>query len=217
MIRDPRSTVLAAVSLALIACGAPADEPADEQMAETDTTSQEAMAGETIAAGSEASCFLRGATVEEAEGRTSPLRQLEFTYAGGEGLLCYGAPSARGREVMGALVPYGEPWRAGANEPTTIHLSAPATIGGVALEAGSYSMYTIPGETEWEWFLNSNYERWGIPISEDVRATEIGSFTVAPEATGEMVETLTYAYEDGAIVLTWENTRVEIPVGSGGM
>jgi len=208
MIRDPRPTVLAAAAFVLIACGAPADEPADEQVAETDTT---------MTAAGDLSCFLRGATVEEAEGRTSPLRQVRFTYPGGEGLLCYGAPSARGREIMGALVPYAEPWRAGANEPTTLHLSAATTIGGVALDAGSYSMYTIPGETEWEFLLNSNYERWGIPISDDVRATEVGSFTATPEPTEQMVETLTYAYEDGAIVMTWENTRLEIPVGSGGM
>lgn len=212
MIRDSRLTMLAIASFVLIACGAPADEPADEQMAETDTAAQE-----TMTAGGDLSCFLRGATVEEAEGRTSPLRQLEFSYSGGEGLLCYGAPSARDREVMGALVPYGEPWRAGANEPTTLHLSAPTTVGGVSLDAGSYSLYTVPGESEWEWFLNSNYERWGIPISPDVRGTEVGSFTTTPEATGQMVETLNYAWEDGAIVMTWENTRVEIPVGSGGM
>lgn len=217
MIRNCRLTVLAAASLALVACGAPDDEPADEQMAETGAAAQETVPGEAMAAGSEPSCFLRGATVEEAEGRTSPLRRVEFTYPGGEGLLCYGAPSARGREVMGALVPYDEPWRAGANEPTTIHLTAPASIGGVPLDAGSYSMYTIPGEDEWEWFLNSNYERWGIPISPDVRATEVGSFTVTPGTTDDMVETLTYAFEDGAIVMTWENTRIEIPVGAGGM
>lgn len=216
MIRDSRLTLLAAASFVLIACGAPADEPADEQMAATDTAS-EGMAQETMAAGGDLSCFLRGATVEEAEGRTSPLRRVEFTYEGGEGLLCYGAPSARGREVMGALVPYGEPWRAGANEPTTLHLSAATTVGGVSLDAGSYSLYTVPGESEWEWFLNSNYERWGIPISPDVRGTEVGSFTTTPEATGQMVETLAYAFEDGAIVMTWENTRIEIPVGSGGM
>jgi len=49
---------------------------------------------------------------------------------------------------MGDLVPYGEPWRAGANEATAIHLTAPARVGGVALEAGSYSLYTVPNESE---------------------------------------------------------------------
>lgn len=171
----------------------------------------EAFTTETVA--QELSCFLRGATPEEAGARPSPLRQVRFSVGGGEALLCYSAPSAKGREIMGGLVPYGSPWRSGANEPTTIHLAAAATIGGVELEAGSYSIYSIPGEDEWEFFLNSNYERWGIPISGDVRATEVGSFTVTPEATDGMVEMLTYDYSDGAIIAEWENTRLRIPVG----
>jgi hypothetical protein len=158
-------------------------------------------------------CLLIGADMEQATARPSPLRQVEFSYDGGEGLLCHGAPSARGREIMGGLVPFGEPWRMGANEPTTIHLSAAASIGGVDVEAGSYSIYGIPGEGEWEIFVNSNYERWGIPINAEVRGTEIGSFTVTPGATDSPVETLTYSYEDGNIVLEWENTRLSFPVG----
>lgn len=175
-------------------------------------------AGVQTPAGSEASaqesaCFLMSATVEQAEARPSPLKQVRFTYEGGEGLFCHSAPSARGREIMGGLVPYGQPWRLGANEPTAIHLSASATIGGVELEAGSYSIYTIPGEGEWEFFLNSQYERWGIPITDEVRATEVGSFTVTAEATDAMVEVLTFTFADGALVMEWENTRVIIPIG----
>lgn len=158
-------------------------------------------------------CVLIRADMEQAMARPSPLRQVEFSYDGGEGLLCHGAPSARDREVMGSLVPFGEPWRMGANEPTTIHLSAAASIGGVDVEAGSYSIYAIPGEDEWEIFVNSNYERWGIPINAAVRGTEIGSFTVTPEARDSAVETLTFSYEDGNIVMEWENTRLSFPVG----
>jgi len=162
----------------------------------------------------EPSCFLQGATVADAEGRPSPLRQVRFEYGdGGEGLLCHGAPSARGRDIMGGLVPYGELWRAGANESTALHLSAPASIGGVAVEAGSYSIYTIPGESSWQVFVNSNFQRWGIPISDAVRATEIGSFTVTPETTATPVETLTYRFEGGAVVMEWANTRLRIPIG----
>lgn len=208
-----RDTLLPTLLLgALVAVGC-APEPAVNEMAET----EEAPATETMAAEADLSCYLQGATPEEAGARPSPLRELRFSVAGGEALLCYGAPSARDREVMGGLVPYGEPWRAGANEPTTLHLTGRTTIGGLALEPGSYSLYTIPGEDEWRFFLNSNYERWGIPIDDAVRGTEVGSFTVTPEATDEMVETLTYEYADGAIVMEWENTRLRIPVGSGAM
>ena len=164
-------------------------------------------------AAQELSCRLQGATVAEAEARTSPLRTVEFSYDGGRGLLCYSAPSARGRDVMGGLVPYGQPWRTGANEPTTIHLSAPATIGGVEVAAGSYAIYTIPGESQWEVILNPNHERWGIPINDAVRATEVGSFTVNPVELDDAVETLTFTAAEGGLAMEWENTRIVISIG----
>ncbi len=147
-------------------------------------------------------------------GREDPLTELRFSVGSeGEGLLCYGAPSARERVVMGDLVPYGEVWRLGADEATALHLSAAATVGGVALGPGSYSLYATPGETEWEFHLNSEYDRWGIPIDAAVQSTEVGSFTATPSATTEMVETMTFEHVDGALRLSWENTQVDIPLG----
>lgn len=195
--------------LVLAACGGAEQESTDMEAA--------GEAGDEMAAAAtadELSCYIANGTMEEAQERPSPLRSVEFSVGGHDGLLCYGAPSARGREIMGGLVPYGEPWRVGANEPTTIHLSGPATIGDVALEPGSYSIYAIPGESEWEFFINSSWERWGIPIDESVRSSEIGSFTVEPETTDEMVETMQFHFEPNAegtmgdIVMEWENTRV---------
>lgn len=220
MRQDTTYAMLFATSLLFAACGG------------ADTGGSAEAAGEAEAAGGgeamgtmagDLSCFLQGATSEEAAQRPSPLQQTAFTFEGGEGLLCYGAPSARGREMVGGVDPYGQPWRTGANEATAIHLSAPATIGDVALDAGSYSLYTIPGENQWEVFINSNWQRWGIPISDEVRATDVGSFTVTPEATDSHVETLTFSFEPNAdgtggdIVMEWENTRIRIPVSAGGM
>ena len=181
---------------------------ANHAMAEvTDTPAAEPAV--TWAPDQELACVVMG----ETDGRPSPLQEVRFTYEGGEGLLCYGAPSARGREIIGGLVPFGQPWRIGANEPTTLHLSAPTTVGGVSLDAGSYSLYAIPGESEWEFFINSNFERWGIPINADVRSTEIGSFTVTVAKEDEMVEALTYEHMAGHFMLTWENTHLHIPIG----
>ena len=178
-----------------------------------------------VAANGLAGCYVADGSIEAAEQRPSPLRHITFTYGAGEALLCYGAPSARGRDVMSSLVPFGEPWRSGANEATALHLTAPATLGGVALLPGSYSLYTIPGDGSWEIFLSTSYQRWGIPIDTSVTEAVVGSFTVAPRVTDEMAETLTYAYEPngdggvGDIVLRWERTEVRfhfMPVASGG-
>jgi hypothetical protein len=167
-------------------------------------------------------CYVARGTAQEALQRPSPLERTEFSVGGGPGLLCYGAPSAAGRAVMGGLVPYGEPWRIGANEPTTLHLATTAVVGGVPLGAGSYSVYAIPSDDEWEFVINANWERWGIPIDASVRASDIASFKVKPVPSGRMVETLTYTWEPvsggtmGDIVLEWENTRVAFHVHPGG-
>jgi hypothetical protein len=207
----PFRSVLSAGLLAalLAACGSEGQER------------EEALPGEALGSSDtmapapteEPSCFLAGATIEEARGRVSPHTRLTFSYEGGQGLLCYAAPSARGRTIMGALVPYGELWRMGADEATSIHLTAPASIGGVELPPGSYSLYAVPTEGEWEFFVNTNWQRSGIPVDATVRESEIASFAVVPEPRNSVVESLTYRFEDGAIVMEWENTRLRIPVG----
>ena len=165
------------------------------------------------------SCTLQGATLEEARQRVSPHRSLSFNLGSNPALLCYGAPSVRDREIFGGLEQYGVPWRMGADEPTTLHLSSRANVGGIALEPGSYSLYGIPGEDEWEIFINSNVARWGIPIDESVRATEIGSFTVTPQELPTPVETLTYEFEEaaggepgGELLMQWATTLIRIPI-----
>lgn len=196
--------LLSGVVLAACAAEEPMDEAAPSEM--------------EVASGDPLECYLARGTMAEAAERPSPLRSTELSVGGHDGLLCYGAPSARGRDIIGGLVAYGQPERIGANEPTTLHLAGPAQVGGVALEPGSYSIYAVPGENEWEFFINSNWERWGIPISEEVRASEVGSFTATPEPTDEFVETLTYSFEPmaentmGDVVMEWENTRVKFHI-----
>ena len=207
--RITRSALLVCTVVAAACGGGPPEEATDAQP----------VTGSAVASGLE--CYIRGGTYEETQQRPSPLRMTEVTLGSGSGLLCYGAPSANGRDVMGSLVPFGAPWRIGANEATALHLDAPATVGGVALQPGSYSLYAVPGESEWRFFVNTSWERWGIPIDAGVRASEVGSFTAAPEPIPGMVETLTYRFEPasggsgGRIVLEWENTRVAIPVAAG--
>jgi len=211
----PRVQILTtlALTVAFAACGGGGDDAAPSQAA------MQSAPQATMAQADLSRCFLRGATVEETAERPSPLRAVAFQVGGTTGQVCYGAPSANGREIMGGLVPYGEYWRSGANEATAIHLDGPAVVGGVALQAGAYSLYTLPTEGSWEVFLNRNFERWGIPVTDEVRTADVGSFTVTPEATSGMVETLTYSFvpsgNGGDLVLEWETTRIRIPVVAG--
>ena len=196
-----RSSAWYLAVLLVAGCGG-GSEAGEAEMAETAEAMDE-MADAGLA------CVVMG----DLDGRQSPLQELSFSYDGGEGLLCYGAPSARERVVMGELVPYGEVWRLGANEATALHLSAAATIGGVELGPGSYSLYATPGETEWTFHVNSEYDRWGIPIDATVQSTEVGSFMATPSATAGMVEMMTFEQVEGALRFSWENTQVDIPLG----
>lgn len=167
-------------------------------------------------------CWLRRATPESAAERPSPLGVVPVTFGEQTAQLCYGRPSANDRMVMGELVPFGPMWRMGANEATTLHLPFAADIGGVAVEPGSYSIYASPGADEWTFYVNSNFERWGIPISDEVRATDIGSFTRTPVEIEDMVETMTITWQAhgammGHLVIEWERTRIEVPIHMAGM
>ena len=160
-------------------------------------------------------CQFRGAPDALAE-RPSPLDSVAISLGDAAGKLCYGRPSARGRTVVGEVDPYGSPWRMGANEPTTLHLPWAASVGSVAVEAGSYSLYAIPEPGEWTIVVNANTSRWGVPINPEVRRADIGSFTVATSALSEPVETLTFRFEGsgmaGVLVYAWERTTFRIPI-----
>ncbi len=150
--------------------------------------------------------------------RASPFDSASVALAEGELKLCYGRPSARDRTMIGGDdVPFGEPWRLGANEPTTLHTTVAIRIGDVPLDPGSYSLYAIPGDEEWEIVVNTEVDRWGIPISPEVRAHDVGSVTVPRERPDGHVETLTIDFllpDAGttAMEVEWEDFRVSVPI-----
>lgn len=174
--------------------------------------------GETSAAQGAPTCWLQeGVTAEAAAERVSPRDSTSIELEAGTAKVCYGAPSMRDREIMGELVPYDEPWRMGADEATALHVTFPAEIAGVAVDPGAYSLMAIPGPDSWEIIVNRNAERWGIPITDEVRSEDVGSGSVTPEETDSAVERMRYSFEEegsdaATLYLEWENTRVPIPV-----
>lgn len=106
--------------------------------------------------------------------RASPNASVSQTIGTTNISITYGRPSVKGREVYGGLVPYNKPWRAGANEATTIILPTDVKIEGKLLKAGTYSFYTIPGEDQWSVVISNNLA-WGIPIdrSKDVLEVQV--------------------------------------------
>jgi hypothetical protein len=158
------------------------------------------------------------------KGRQSPLDSLTFTAGGKTVKLCYGRPSARGRRMIGGdNVPFGKLWRTGANEPTVILTPVALEIAGVKIPPGKYSIYSVPGEKEWEIIVNRSTSQWGheSAYTKDVEAQEVGRGKAPVEQLGKPVETFTItphavAGEVQHLYLDWESTRVAVPVKAAG-
>lgn len=151
--------------------------------------------------------------------KASPMRQVTFRVGDTDGKLCYGSPAVRGRDVFGELVPWGELWRTGANEPTRLFVNGAIALAGIELEAGRYSIYTIPDAESWQLFVSRSTFHWGNLISDDVRHREVGTADLPSTSAPTFVEQMTFQWEPhgatgGLLALEWEDTRLEIPVNS---
>lgn len=149
--------------------------------------------------------------------RRSPFDSSSIALGNGEVKVCYGGPLKNGRDIMGALVPFGQPWRMGSDEATAIYMPAKGTVAGVPVEAGWYTLYAIPDKTEWKIVVNSALQRWGIPINDAVRAKDVGTGTVRVETTEAPQDTMRIRLASTGrnaadVVVQWDRTRVKIPV-----
>jgi len=129
--------------------------------------------------------------------------------------IAYHRPMVNKRIVWGSLVPYGQAWRAGANENTTIDFTDPVTVEGKALAKGTYGLHMIPGEKEWTVIFSKNSTSWG-SFTYD-QAEDALRVTVKPQ-TGEFHEALSYDFDDvgpdsSVVTLRWEKIAVPFKVG----
>src|SRR6185369_4058509 len=91
----------------------------------------------------------------------SPPAHTETTINGKKVSIDYSAPSMRGRKIMGELVPFGQVWRTGANSATTLKTETDLLIGGQKVPAGTYTIYSLPGENDWQLIINKQTSQWG--------------------------------------------------------
>lgn len=127
----------------------------------------------------------------------------------------YGSPSVKGREIWGALVPYGEVWRTGANEATTIEITSDALVAGNPVLAGIYSLFTIPGEEEWTIILNKTANLWGsYEYNQEEDALRFQTIASKTDAFSERMTFSATTQSDGYIqvLFHWENLTFSFPV-----
>lgn len=124
----------------------------------------------------------------------------------------YSQPSMRGRKIFGGLVPYGQVWRTGANEATEITFKKDGTFAGQQVQAGTYTLYTIPSEDNWEIILNSKLGQWGAFKYESIKDYDVVEATAPAKHIHKKVETFTIEVNKHDLTLEWEHTRVAIPM-----
>lgn len=127
--------------------------------------------------------------------------------------IVYARPATKGRAIFGALVPYGEVWRTGANNATKVSFSTAVTLNGTTIPAGSYELHSIPGPREWTVIIYPDSGQWG-SYSYDP-AKDIARFSARPVRLGSPVESLTLSIDDlttdsATLNIAWETTRVPI-------
>ena len=149
----------------------------------------------------------------------SPEQIVEFHEVGMDISVFYNRPYKNNREIFGGLVPYGEVWRTGANEPTTFTTDNDLNIAGKKLPAGEYTLWTIPHKDHWEVIWNDKDYRWGITMMGGKASRQpeydVITTTIPVKETSKTVEQFTISFVEGTplqFVLEWDDTRIEVPV-----
>ncbi|UYQ91033.1 DUF2911 domain-containing protein [Chitinophaga horti] len=124
----------------------------------------------------------------------------------------YGQPSKNGRDIFGGLVPYGQVWRTGANKSTDITFEKDATFGGKKVKAGTYALFTIPGEKEWTVILNSQPAQSGAFEYDKTKDKNVVEVKAPVTSRSDVQEKFTISLPKNAIVFEWDKTKVSVPV-----
>ena len=208
-----RLSISAALLVLLVVSGCQSGDSPEAVSTETSEVAPPAPSGAETAA-SDATC-----EPEREQGIPSPGACASIALGSAQLEVQYNSPSKKDREIFGALVPYGEVWRTGANEATVFTTASPLAIGGEVLPAGSYSLFTIPGETEWTVIFNAVTDQWGAfdyDAEQDVLRT-----TAAPSSAEALQESFSISFEevsdsDAELVLAWDEVSVSVPLAVSG-
>ena len=118
------------------------------------------------------------------------------------------------RKIFGGLVPYGEVWRAGANEATTFVTDANLSVGGKDVPAGSYTIFTIPNQDKWTLIISKKTGEWGIPYPGE--GDDVARVDMNVSKPPSQVENFTIDFDQKGDSCTmrmdWENTRATVDV-----
>jgi len=151
---------------------------------------------------------------EVTENKLSPAAETSMKLQGLGITIEYSAPSARGREVEGGLIPYDRWWRLGADAATTLTTETDVMIGDLRVSKGVYTLYLVAKPDEWKLVVNKQTGQWGTTYSE---SEDLGRVPVKLTRFAQPVETLTIKLAssgkpEGTLTITWGRTLASVPV-----
>lgn len=126
----------------------------------------------------------------------------------------YHRPGVKGRQIWGALVPYNQVWRAGANENTTISFSKDVLVDGKKVPAGTYGLHMIPTENDWTIILSNDYRAWGSFFYKE--ENDFMRFKIKTQSS-DFQEWLIYSFDEvtpnsSIVSLRWEKLKVPFKI-----
>jgi Protein of unknown function (DUF2911) len=144
----------------------------------------------------------------------SPRMTTSVTIDGKKITVGYGAPSMRGRKVMGGLVPFGEVWCAGANDATSLDTEADLEINGLKVPKGSYTLWALPTATEWQLIVNKETGQWHTEYKNryDLGRVKMNVKTLPSPIERFVIQLSGAGGAKGTLALSWETTEASVPI-----
>ena len=125
----------------------------------------------------------------------------------------YGRPYKKDRDIFGGLEKYGQVWRVGADEATTITFNKDVKFGGKPVKAGTYTLFAIPNENVWTIILNGQLGQWGAYSYEKNKSKDVESIKVPVKKLDNAVEQLTIRIDKtDDMIIEWDKTQVLVPI-----
>ena len=145
----------------------------------------------------------------------SPTQTMKQDFALSSIEITYSRPMVKGRTIFGDVVPFGKIWRTGANGATKVTFGEDVKVGGMAVKAGSYALYSVPDKSEWEIIINKGANNGGLngyKAEDDVARFKVKSMTLPMSIESFTVIISDVSASTANIQIMWANTAVTIPV-----
>jgi hypothetical protein len=139
----------------------------------------------------------------------SPHETVEYKVGAATVTIIYGRPYLKGRS-LDTLAPTGKVYRTGADEATTLQTDKALQIGTLAVPAGTYTLYTLPG-SPWQLIVNKQTGQWGTIYNE---AEDLGRVPMTAGKLATPVEQLTIAVVGSNLEIHWADMKQSVPISS---